>query len=73
MSQVLSHGQQVLTVPVGDMKTLCGYRGDGDLGRNYTHSLVDLVACSNFDAPFDKTDHVLILQRADQLFVKMEG
>lgn len=27
-----------------------------------SYSLVDLVACSNLDPSFDKTDHVLILE-----------
>lgn len=31
------------------------------LALEFRHSLVDLIACSNFDASFDKTDHVFIL------------
>lgn len=27
-----------------------------------SHSLVNLVACSDLDASFDKTDHVLVLE-----------
>lgn len=36
VSQVLTDVQQVLTVPVGDMKTRCGYQGDSSRWEQQT-------------------------------------